>query len=630
MSSEMECEDYSDSLSSLDLETNLQTPTTVQWDPVSVPSPPSKDNIDEIVRDLLCDDDDDVFVPVKVSKNIKSVLHQKAQQVRTQRKEDVDIITTSPICNTPTVSDVSSISEHSQLYTYDYDNDDDADRYHGIYKIFKFPQRIKRTFKKCKCTCGYSVDPNGSVYLWWLAFMFLIYSYNLMSISLRSSFPFVQGTNFTSIGSLKGPPEISNLGLLLMWMVLDVIMDAMYVVDIVFISSHLVAASESIEAKDVKINVKDLWHHYVSKWHFWVDVLSLLPLEILYIVPLLRFNVLLRLPRLIRIHRVYMFYDLFESSIKYPHAFRLAKMAGYLLLTVHIYACIYYVVSAREGFGTNSWVYDGQGISYIRCFYWALMSVATIHDLNERSPGNNLEFALGAFGHLVGVFIFAIVISEIKNIVEAANLQKLLYRQKQDQMKQFMQSHKIPPEIQKKVKDWSDYTFTHQRMLHEDKALESLPKKMRSDIAMNVHFSTLSKVKIFKGFERNLLRELVLKLHPLLVMPKEYICKKDEIGREMYIVNKGVVQVFGGQPRQLLVELGPGSVFGEISLLATGRGNRRTADVVSKGYSNLFVLSKKDLNETLVDYPFAKEKLKKKANFLLQQDKRRSKTSLRQ
>ena len=32
----------------------------------------------------------------------------------------------------------------------------------------------------------------------------------------------------------------------------------------------------------------------------------------------------------------------------------------------------------------------------------------------------------------------------------------------------------------------------------------------------------------------------------------------------MYIVNKGVVQVFGGQPRQLLVELGPGSVFGEI------------------------------------------------------------------
>lgn len=107
---ELECEDYSDhgSLSSIDLEKGPQRPTTA-WDPVSVPGPPSKDNTDENVQDLVYDDD--VFAPVapmKVSKNVKSVLHQKAQQVRTQRKENVDIITTSPIRNTPTVSDVSS------------------------------------------------------------------------------------------------------------------------------------------------------------------------------------------------------------------------------------------------------------------------------------------------------------------------------------------------------------------------------------------------------------------------------------------------------------------------------------------------------------------------------------------
>ena len=109
MSSEIECEDYSDSLSNLDLDTDAPKPITV-WDPVSAPSPLYKDNVDEILEDLLYeDDDDDVFVPpMKVSKNIKSVLVQKAQQVRRQRKEDVDIIATSPICTTPTVSDVSS------------------------------------------------------------------------------------------------------------------------------------------------------------------------------------------------------------------------------------------------------------------------------------------------------------------------------------------------------------------------------------------------------------------------------------------------------------------------------------------------------------------------------------------
>ena len=49
------------------------------------------------------------------------------------------------------------------------------------------------------------------------------------------------------------------------------------------------------------------------------------------------------------------------------------------------------------------------------------------------------------------------------------------------------------------------------------------------------------------------------------------------------------------------------------SLLALAGGNRRTADVRSKGFSQLFLLSKADFEEAMREYPDVQKILKKKA-----------------
>lgn len=69
--------------------------------------------------------------------------------------------------------------------------------------------------------------------------MFILYVYNAVSIPLRASFPFTQGTNFIPIGTLRGPPEVQWVGLLVMWILLDLLADTLYVLDIILIQSHL-------------------------------------------------------------------------------------------------------------------------------------------------------------------------------------------------------------------------------------------------------------------------------------------------------------------------------------------------------------------------------------------------------
>ncbi|KTG44817.1 hypothetical protein cypCar_00007115 [Cyprinus carpio] len=91
----------------------------------------------------------------------------------------------------------------------------------------------------------------------------------------------------------------------------------------------------------------------------------------------------------------------------------------------------------------------------------------------------------------------------------------------------------------------------------------------------------------------------------------------------MYIIKAGEVQVVGGPDgKTVFVTLKAGAVFGEVSLLAVGGGNRRTANVVARGFSNLLILTKRDLNEIMVHYPVSQKLLRKRARKMLMKDKK--------
>lgn len=83
----------------------------------------------------------------------------------------------------------------------------------------------------------------------------------------------------------------------------------------------------------------------------------------------------------------------------------------------------------------------------------------------------------------------------------------------------------------------------------------------------------------------------------------------------MYIIQQGDLEVVADDGITRFCILGSGKYFGEISILdipGSKAGNRRTANVRSIGFSDLFCLAKDDLNEVMQEYPDAKRMLEEK------------------
>ena len=87
-----------------------------------------------------------------------------------------------------------------------------------------------------------------------------------------------------------------------------------------------------------------------------------------------------------------------------------------------------------------------------------------------------------------------------------------------DQISQYMYAMNVPEDTRKRVKEWCQYTWKTQKSFDELGILENLPVKMRTDVALDIHYQTLKEVKLFHGCDPGLIKELVVKLQPIIFL----------------------------------------------------------------------------------------------------------------
>nr|XP_033805053.1 cyclic nucleotide-gated cation channel alpha-4 isoform X2 [Geotrypetes seraphini]XP_033805054.1 cyclic nucleotide-gated cation channel alpha-4 isoform X2 [Geotrypetes seraphini] len=407
---------------------------------------------------------------------------------------------------------------------------------------------------------------------------------------------------------------------LIVWLTLDYICDTFYLLDIV-----VRFRTGCLEQGILITSPKELSKRYVKTSSFRWDLLSLLPTDLLYLkvgihTPTVRWNRFFRIPRLFEA------FDRTETRIQYPNAFRICKLILYVFVVIHWNSCIYFALSSYIGFGKDEWVYpnisdpDFGRLSrqYLYSFYFSTLILTTVGDTPP--PYQEEEYLFMVVDFLIAVLGFATIMGSMSSVISNMNSADEAFYPNHDLVKLYLKLHKVNKSVKRRVISWYQHLQINKKMTNENAILQNLPERLRAEVAVSVHLPTLSKVQIFQNCEKSLLEELVLKLQPQVYSPSEYVCKKGDIGREMYIIKEGVLAVVADDGVTEYARLGAGQYFGEISILnikGNTSGNRRTANIKSIGYSDLFCLSKEDLTEVLIEYPDAKTILEEKGREIL-------------
>jgi glucose-6-phosphate 1-dehydrogenase len=109
----------------------------------------------------------------------------------------------------------------------------------------------------------------------------------------------------------------------------------------------------------------------------------------------------------------------------------------------------------------------------------------------------------------------------------------------------------------------------------------------------------LKTVPLFKDGDMLFLEQVLMALRAKQVAPGELVIQKGDIGRELYLIARGEVEVLEDSGKVIKV-LRDGDIFGEIGVLMS---KPRTANVRARTSADLFVLEKSDFSRILRDNP---------------------------
>ncbi|KAJ3020733.1 UNVERIFIED_CONTAM: hypothetical protein HDU68_009997 [Siphonaria sp. JEL0065] len=365
-------------------------------------------------------------------------------------------------------------------------------------------------------------------------------------------------------------------------------------------------------------NVKDPnmsdWREYYCKRVLAIDIITVFPFELL---PVEGAHYLWAF-RLLRIHKLpfiartspilaklrkLIFSTIGVGQAVYP----IFPMACILFLFMHFQACVIFLAGRLFEF-SNDEIEPYKDAAIFDQYMWSLyMSATNIFPLGYH-PVNSVEQFITVVFVICGAGLYACIVGAISSIAIGIDASGRLYKQKIDELKEYMHWKAVEPVTQRKVLKYYELKYRG-KYFEEAELLNRMNESLRMEISIHNCRELISKVPFLRreqgdGRDDLFAGRITSALEPCYYVPGDTIFVQGEIGHDMYFIFSGAVLVsISGKGVAILRD---GAFFGEIALVAN---IPRTATVQAVSSCVLYRLSQESFATIMSAFDDVKKKV---------------------
>ncbi|KAK3285457.1 hypothetical protein CYMTET_6939 [Cymbomonas tetramitiformis] len=304
---------------------------------------------------------------------------------------------------------------------------------------------------------------------------------------------------------------------------------------------------------------------------------------------------------------------------------RLKTLMPMLLSLIHVLGCLWWYLGTKfdtvmgnhwvdyyAGFGSENISDEGSILEqYALSIYWISASLSTSGLIGGMQPKNFVEMLFSCFVMAIQLTFFKYVLGEISNVVMEQDAELVETRRAVHQMQHFIDQRELPEELTREITNFFEFmsSTVGSKVATDEKEediFELLSHSLQVEVAHHISRKLLDTIQIFQSCSSHFLDSLSVSLREVTWLPETYIYRVNDVSREMYIINKGNVELTSThgeeEPETVDAVVSAGQVFGEVSFLFGLRQTMNARTGVGST-ATVFALHKSDFSQMIKLFP---------------------------